>query len=324
MKQSILLLCCLHIIALFAQVPYNIPYSGAANAAIGLGKNIAKEAQQNQKQKLATTYTETINTQYGSYTKMRVPKEKIKSKVSADIIQIQTELDNMNLQFMFGNLVEISDMFYTNNMKIKALDEDWVITAYLSEMEFYKYKYNPIILEKEKKKRLREIDSLATLVRIQQEQERKTRDSILRVNYLAEQAEKRKQDSLQRIIRAEEHAMRMAEIQAEAEAKIKQDSITRANQPKVIYIEKETPPKVVYIEKEANNSSSSSSGSGFAPKNTITKSSKSTSNSGNRSYSGTSRTTNKGVEYYNGHRVYTGPRGGRYYINSNGNKTYIQ
>lgn len=109
MKQSILLLCCLHIIALFAQVPYNIPYSGAANAAIGLGKNIAKEAQQ--KQKLATTYTETINTQYGSYTKMRVPKEKIKSKVSADIIQIQTELDNMNLQFMFGNLVEISDMF---------------------------------------------------------------------------------------------------------------------------------------------------------------------------------------------------------------------
>jgi len=27
---------------------------------------------------------------------------------------------------------------------------------------------------------------------------------------------------------------------------------------------------------------------------------------------------------YNGKKVYTGPRGGRYYINSNGNKTYIQ
>lgn len=26
---------------------------------------------------------------------------------------------------------------------------------------------------------------------------------------------------------------------------------------------------------------------------------------------------------YNGHKVYTGPRGGTYYINSNGNKTYI-
>jgi hypothetical protein len=26
---------------------------------------------------------------------------------------------------------------------------------------------------------------------------------------------------------------------------------------------------------------------------------------------------------YNGHTVYTGPRGGCYYINSNGNKTYI-
>ncbi len=26
---------------------------------------------------------------------------------------------------------------------------------------------------------------------------------------------------------------------------------------------------------------------------------------------------------YNGKKVYTGPRGGRYYINSNGNKTYI-
>jgi colicin import membrane protein len=28
-------------------------------------------------------------------------------------------------------------------------------------------------------------------------------------------------------------------------------------------------------------------------------------------------------EYYNGHKIYTGPRGGRYYINKNGNKTYI-
>ncbi len=28
-------------------------------------------------------------------------------------------------------------------------------------------------------------------------------------------------------------------------------------------------------------------------------------------------------DYYNGHKIYTGPRGGRYYINSNGNKTYI-
>ena len=28
-------------------------------------------------------------------------------------------------------------------------------------------------------------------------------------------------------------------------------------------------------------------------------------------------------DYYNGHKIYTGPRGGRYYINSNGKKTYI-
>ena len=27
---------------------------------------------------------------------------------------------------------------------------------------------------------------------------------------------------------------------------------------------------------------------------------------------------------YNGKKVYTGPRGGKYYINSNGNKTYLQ
>jgi len=29
-------------------------------------------------------------------------------------------------------------------------------------------------------------------------------------------------------------------------------------------------------------------------------------------------------EYYHGHKVYTGPRGGKYYINKNGNKTYIK
>ena len=28
-------------------------------------------------------------------------------------------------------------------------------------------------------------------------------------------------------------------------------------------------------------------------------------------------------EKYNGHDVYIGPEGGKYYINSNGNKTYI-
>jgi len=28
--------------------------------------------------------------------------------------------------------------------------------------------------------------------------------------------------------------------------------------------------------------------------------------------------------YYNGHKIYTGPRGGRYYINSNGNKVYLK
>ena len=31
-----------------------------------------------------------------------------------------------------------------------------------------------------------------------------------------------------------------------------------------------------------------------------------------------------GGEYYHGHKVYTGPRGGKYYINSSGNKTYIK
>ena len=35
-----------------------------------------------------------------------------------------------------------------------------------------------------------------------------------------------------------------------------------------------------------------------------------------------SSSSNNG-DYYNGHKIYTGPRGGRYYINSNGKKTYI-
>lgn len=30
------------------------------------------------------------------------------------------------------------------------------------------------------------------------------------------------------------------------------------------------------------------------------------------------------TETYNGHTVYTGPRGGKYYYNSNGNKVYIR
>lgn len=35
-------------------------------------------------------------------------------------------------------------------------------------------------------------------------------------------------------------------------------------------------------------------------------------------------TDKSGQEWYQGERVYTGPRGGRYYMNSNGNKTYIR
>jgi colicin import membrane protein len=36
------------------------------------------------------------------------------------------------------------------------------------------------------------------------------------------------------------------------------------------------------------------------------------------------RVPDKVTGEYNGKKVYTGPRGGQYYINSNGNKTYIQ
>jgi colicin import membrane protein len=35
------------------------------------------------------------------------------------------------------------------------------------------------------------------------------------------------------------------------------------------------------------------------------------------------RSSSDNGEYYNGHKIYTGPRGGKYYINSNGKKTYI-
>lgn len=35
------------------------------------------------------------------------------------------------------------------------------------------------------------------------------------------------------------------------------------------------------------------------------------------------RSASESGDYYNGHKIYTGPRGGRYYINSNGQKTYI-
>jgi colicin import membrane protein len=35
------------------------------------------------------------------------------------------------------------------------------------------------------------------------------------------------------------------------------------------------------------------------------------------------KVTDKATETYNGKKVYTGPKGGKYYINSNGNKTYI-
>lgn len=34
--------------------------------------------------------------------------------------------------------------------------------------------------------------------------------------------------------------------------------------------------------------------------------------------------TSSSTETYNGHEVFTGPRGGKYYINKNGNKTYIK
>lgn len=34
-------------------------------------------------------------------------------------------------------------------------------------------------------------------------------------------------------------------------------------------------------------------------------------------------TSSDSGDYYKGHKIYTGPRGGRYYINKNGNKTYI-
>ena len=39
-------------------------------------------------------------------------------------------------------------------------------------------------------------------------------------------------------------------------------------------------------------------------------------------YSGNGNSSNSGT--YNGRKIYTGPRGGKYYINSKGNKVYIK
>ena len=41
------------------------------------------------------------------------------------------------------------------------------------------------------------------------------------------------------------------------------------------------------------------------------------------SLSGDKATFKAVIAQYKGKKVYTGPRGGRYYINKNGNKTYI-
>ena len=35
------------------------------------------------------------------------------------------------------------------------------------------------------------------------------------------------------------------------------------------------------------------------------------------------KVADKVTSEYNGHKVFTGPKGGKYYINKNGNKTYI-
>ncbi|RNC84799.1 MAG: DNA/RNA non-specific endonuclease [Balneola sp.] len=48
--------------------------------------------------------------------------------------------------------------------------------------------------------------------------------------------------------------------------------------------------------------------------------SRTSSNTQNRNVRSTSTAQ---CEYYNGRKIYTGPRGGKYYINSNGNKTYV-
>jgi colicin import membrane protein len=48
---------------------------------------------------------------------------------------------------------------------------------------------------------------------------------------------------------------------------------------------------------------------------------------GKKTNSSTTKSGNSSVksgELYNGHPVYIGPKGGKYYNNKNGNKTYIQ
>lgn len=71
-----------------------------------------------------------------------------------------------------------------------------------------------------------------------------------------------------------------------------------------------------------SNSVNSKGSPSIRPYEAPAKAPASVSSSGSRSTSSTQPTSSSST--YNGRKIYTGPRGGRYYINSKGNKVYIK
>lgn len=301
---------------------------GQTGILFSAGEEISKEISKNKKAKLASRFTVTVWIHGDSIKVMRVPAEKVKGPARAYILSVQQELEKAYINYRLDKHIDLGD--YDNAIKmIPILDKFWDITAYEGEAQTY------ISYEKS----LKEAERIAEKRR--KEKEKHFLDSI---NLVQERIE----DSL----RLEERTRGYHFVNIEhlpLKEKPTESSSTVANLGGTTYVKVVEYADNGYVRIQVNIYD------GYVPEKylvdnlskidylgadiqlarkhkitavtpvqqSIVRENVDTKVQAPYKSSTKHTSTTKSGSYKTGRQYYTGPRGGCYYINSSGNKTYV-
>ena len=121
---------------------------GGVGLLISAGKIIAKDASVKRKAELAYTYARNTVINSDTVLILRVPREKVKTGASEQVLLVQDRLYKANSDYHAGRVVPL-DHIMSDIYAISSLDPDWNVRFYVNEAEAYR-RYNQRLEKKEK------------------------------------------------------------------------------------------------------------------------------------------------------------------------------
>ncbi|WP_338813640.1 hypothetical protein V9L05_19910 [Bernardetia sp. Wsw4-3y2] len=292
------------------------------NDGLKLGKKFAKDAKANKKSKLAEQYTIKETTSEGlELIMMRVPIDKIKSDAKNSIIEAQNGLQTAYTRYKSKMSIENVDRIRQDISRIRAIDRDWLVASYESESEFYQSYEKKRVKEEREAEKKRKLDEL--------ENQRKRVDSLKKASEEKEYQNRVRgyhfvnKEDLQILETAQNNSKQLGKVSLCSYIKVL--DTTKVNGYVEIKVDDITGYVLSeYLVNDLDKITVPYADIQSAKKSMFTSVSKTVSEEEAKELRRLAKEQERQQNNINtGRKYYRGPRGGCYYIDSGGNKQYV-